>query len=94
MDIQVQMKREREEESGGKKIMVLFLAWRAMVLRSSLQSRFTVAMMFWRVGMIPSTLNSSDRWNPGICVVGGEERPAAAFGVMVTGVGAVVSREI
>ena len=24
------------------------------------------------------TLNSSDRWNPGICVVGGEERPAAA----------------
>ena len=33
------------------------------------------------------TLNTSDRWNPGICVVGGEERPAAAFGVMVTGRG-------
>ena len=30
-------------------------AWRAMVLRSSLQSRLTVATMFWRVGMMPST---------------------------------------
>ena len=37
------------------------------------------------------TLNSSDRWNPAICVVGGEERPAAAFGgVMMTATRAVV----
>ena len=39
----------------------------------------------------------SDRWNPGIYVVGGEERPAAVFGVMVTGAvvgGAVVGRAI
>jgi hypothetical protein len=32
-----------------------FLAWRAMVLRSRRQSRFTVATIFCRVGTIPST---------------------------------------
>ena len=69
--------------------MVLFLAWKAMVLKSSLQSRFTVEMMFWSGN---DTLNSNDHRNPGICVMGGEERPAAAFGVMVTGAVQVVGR--
>ncbi|KIO04086.1 hypothetical protein M404DRAFT_74958, partial [Pisolithus tinctorius Marx 270] len=32
-----------------------FLACNAIVFRSSLQSRFTVATMFWSVGTIPST---------------------------------------
>ena len=63
---------------------------------SNLQSRFTVAMMFWRVGTIPSTavMCCCSRVRglgvDGTCVVGGEEGPVAAFGVMVTGMAAVI----
>ena len=61
-----------------------------MVLRSSLQSRFTVATIFWRVGTIPSTAvicccsRVRGTGVDGTCVVGGEEGPA--FAVTTTGV--------
>jgi hypothetical protein len=63
---------------------------------SNLQSRFTMATMFWRVGTIPSTAvmcccsRVRGTGVNGTCVVGGEEGPAAAFGVTVTGMAAVV----
>ena len=69
-----------------------------MVLRSNLRSRFTVATIFWGVGTIPSTVivmccsRVSGTGANGTCVVGGEEGPAAAFGMSVTG--AVVSSQI
>ena len=62
-----------------------------MVLRSSLQSRFTVATIFWRVGTIPSTAvmcccsSVSGTGVDGTCVVGGEEGLVGAFGVTETG---------
>jgi len=41
-----------------------FLAWRAIVLRSSLQSIFMVATMFWRVGMLLlKSKGNRCRWN-------------------------------
>jgi hypothetical protein len=61
-----------------------FLACKAIVLRSSLQSRFTVATMFCNVGTIPSTAVMcccSRVRGAGVAgtVAGGVEGPAIAF---------------